>query len=42
MINPNDIKKIDSENGRKDLDKEFVSEFENGKDDVKEGGNDNE
>lgn len=33
MINPSDIEKLDTEEGRKELDPEFVAEFENCKGD---------
>ena len=31
MINPSDIRKLDTEEGRKELDPDFVAEFQNGK-----------
>ena len=39
MINPKDLKKLDSEEGRKELNPEFVAEFENGKGDDEEDDN---
>ena len=33
MINPKDLELLDTEEGRKELDPNFVSEFEGGKED---------
>lgn len=37
MINPKDIELLDSEEGRKELDPEFVAEITNGKGDDEDG-----
>lgn len=37
MIGPMDIEKLDTEEGRKELDPTFVLEFENGKGDDEDG-----
>ena len=39
MISPMDIEKLDTEEGRKELDPAFVAEFENGKGDDEDGSN---
>lgn len=38
MINPKDLEKLDTPEGRKELPPEFVAEFENGKGDDKKDG----
>lgn len=42
MINPKDIELLDSEEGKLQLDPDFVAEFENGKGDDEEDGSDTE
>lgn len=37
MINPIDIEKLDTPEGRAELDPDFVAEFENGKGDDEDG-----
>lgn len=41
MINPKDIELLDTEEGRKQLDPEFVEEFSPGKGDDEDGGDTN-
>lgn len=41
MINPKDVELLDTEEGKKELDPDFVNEFANGKGDDEDGDDTN-